>query len=132
MADPSFLDRDSLDRDSLPCLILRPTSRDSTRGVNSCPNARASIESGPYPAAFFASFVLQALGGLVFWRLERGAALSVALASGNRNMAILIAAMGPAAHPDFGLFFAVVQFPIYLLPAVLGPLYRRATRVRTL
>ncbi|HSE79986.1 MAG TPA: hypothetical protein VLG66_18465 [Alphaproteobacteria bacterium] len=82
-------------------------------------------------AAFIASFVLQALGGLVFWRLERGAALTVALASGNRNMAILIAAMGPAAHPDFGLFFAVVQFPIYLLPAVLGPLYRRASRIRT-
>ncbi|HJS31959.1 MAG TPA: hypothetical protein VJ924_08195 [Alphaproteobacteria bacterium] len=79
-------------------------------------------------AAFIASFALQALGAIMFWRLERGAALAAALASGNRNMAILIAAIGPAAHPDFGLFFAVVQFPIYLLPAILGPLYRRAAR----
>ncbi len=77
-------------------------------------------------AAFIASFALQALGALLFWRLERGAALAAALATGNRNMAILIAAMGPAAHPDFGLFFAVVQFPIYLVPALLGPVYRRA------
>ncbi len=79
-------------------------------------------------AAFVASFALQALGGVIFWWLERPTALSAALASGNRNMAILIAAMGASAPADFALFFAVVQFPIYLVPAMLGPVYRRLLR----
>ncbi len=79
-------------------------------------------------AAFVVSLALQGAGALAFWRTGRRVALAVALASGNRNMAILIAALGEAAHPDFGLFFACVQFPIYLMPALLGPVYRKLLR----
>jgi hypothetical protein len=33
--------------------------------------------------------------------------------------------LGSAAPPDAWLFFAMLQFPIYCLPMLLKPLYRR-------
>jgi BASS family bile acid:Na+ symporter len=54
-----------------------------------------------------------------------GQALALGLAAGNRNMGLMLAAAG-AAVPDLTwLYFAVAQFPIYLMPAMLKPLARR-------
>ncbi len=75
--------------------------------------------------AFAANLLLQGAGLLVFLPLEPAARGTVMMASGNRNMALVVAALGPAAGPDLLLFFAVGQFPIYLLPALLKPVYRR-------
>jgi BASS family bile acid:Na+ symporter len=75
-------------------------------------------------AAFAASIALQVAGGLLFFWTGRQNQLSVALCSGNRNMALFMAAAGPALGPEAFLFFAVVQFPIYILPALQKPIYR--------
>jgi len=75
--------------------------------------------------AFAANLGLQAAGLMVAWRLGRVPALTIGLISGNRNMAVVMANLGSAASPEIALFFAAVQFPIYTLPAILGPLYRR-------
>ena len=83
-------------------------------------------------AAFATNFGLQGLAAallLPFARrlgLTREAALAAALAAGNRNFALLIGAMGVPTQSDLFLFFTCVQFPIYMIPALLGPLYRRA------
>ncbi len=45
--------------------------------------------------------------------------------AGNRNLGMLLAVMIDTAHPDFHLFVAVGQFPIYMLPALAVPIYRR-------
>lgn len=85
-------------------------------------------------AAFIGNFALQAVGAAMFAALaraglyDRRAGLTVALASGNRNLGILIAVLGPAADPDLLLYLAVAQFPMYVIPAALGPLYRRLLR----
>lgn len=82
-------------------------------------------------AAFAANFALQVIGGITFCLLaraglfERRQALTIALASGNRNLAVLVAVLGPAADADLFLFLAVNQFPMYFVPALLGPVYRR-------
>jgi len=76
-------------------------------------------------AAFVANLVLQCTGGLLFASAGRRTALTVAFASGNRNMALLLAVLPRDSAPDLLLFFALGQFPIYLLPALMVPLYRR-------
>ena len=75
--------------------------------------------------ALVASLAFQALGYLAFAALGRRHAAEVALVAGNRNMGVVIANLGRAATPELTLFFAAVQLPIYLLPLILRPLYRR-------
>lgn len=75
--------------------------------------------------SFAANLGLQAATALCFWRLGRREALTIALMAGNCNMALLLAALPPDADPDILLYFALGQFPIYILPAAMTPLYRR-------
>ncbi|MEQ8507265.1 MAG: hypothetical protein RIB80_18235 [Rhodospirillales bacterium] len=56
---------------------------------------------------------------------DRVKVLSAAFASGNRNLAILIAVLLPAIDADTMLYFVVGQFPIYLMPAVWRQLAKR-------
>lgn len=74
--------------------------------------------------AFAANVGLQIIGALLFMRLGRREALSIGLTSGNRAMALWVAVI-PAMHPDVFLYFAMAQFPIYLLPAVMARVYAR-------
>ena len=75
--------------------------------------------------SFALSLGLAALTAFVFARLGAGQALALGLAAGNRNMGLMLAAAG-ASVPDLTwLYFAVAQFPIYLMPAMLKPLARR-------
>ena len=78
--------------------------------------------------AFLANLGLQATGGLAFAWLGRRQALTAAFLSGNRNMALLLAALAGAADFDVVLYFAVAQIPMYVLPAILAPAYRRLLR----
>ena len=45
--------------------------------------------------------------------------------TGNRNIGLMMAATGFGVPELAWLYFAVAQFPIYLLPVVLKPLVRR-------
>lgn len=78
-------------------------------------------------AAFVANPALQLLGGLAFARFGRRRALTIALMTGNRNMGLLLAALPASVDFDVVLFFAVAQVPMFMLPAVLTPVYRRLT-----
>lgn len=77
------------------------------------------------------SVALQCVGALCFWPLGRSIALAAALASGQRNMAILLAVLGERASPEFLLWLACNQFPIFFFPAAMGPIYRRLLQIRT-
>lgn len=74
---------------------------------------------------FGASLLLQLVGLILFLPFGGMAAGSVALTAGNRNMAIVLAAAPAAFEPETFLYLALLQFPIYLLPALLKPIYRR-------
>lgn len=52
----------------------------------------------------------------------------VGYGSGQRNMGLLVAAMGTGISPNTFLYFALAQFPIYLLPWLLAGLARRVGR----
>lgn len=76
------------------------------------------------------TLALIGLSVLVFLRagLDRG--LAIGLLAAFRNIGVVMAALG-ATLPDLAWFyFAMVQFPIFLLPAALHPLARRLSEKR--
>lgn len=76
-------------------------------------------------AAFIANPALQLAGALAFAWLGRRSALTIGLVSGNCNMGLLLAAFPAGTDFDVVLYFAVAQLPMYMLPAILLPFYRR-------
>ncbi len=81
-------------------------------------------------AGAFASMIVgnvaMALATLPF--LDRRTALTAGYSSGGRHNALLMAVLPATADPDIFLFIAAVQIPIYIIPALLQPLYRRLLR----
>ncbi len=74
--------------------------------------------------AFLGNFGLNALTALVFQPLGGArVALAAGLLSGNRNMSLYIAVLPATTHPDILLFFALCQFPLFLSPILLRPVY---------
>jgi len=68
---------------------------------------------------------LQVLGGALFaWRGAQGA-LTLGLCSGNANLGLLLAALADRAGHELLVFVAAAQLPIYTLPMIQRPLYRR-------
>lgn len=82
-------------------------------------------------AVFAVNIGLQGFTMVGFWRLEAIPRTTLGLVAGNRNLALLTAALGSAVDPDLFLYFAIGQLPIYLLPMLLLPAYRWLTRQRT-
>lgn len=82
-----------------------------------------------------AGFVAAAFGGMILCNLvmalatlpflDRRTALTAGYCSGGRHNALLMAVLPVTADPDIFLFIAAVQVPIYLIPTLLQPVYRR-------
>jgi sodium bile acid symporter family protein len=75
--------------------------------------------------AFALALGMIAITTLVFWRVGRARALAIGLIAGNRNIGLMLAATGFVVPDVAWLYFALAQFPIYLLPHLLKPLARR-------
>ncbi len=93
-------------------------------GVNETLLARPATVALWVAAAFVANPLLQGVTALAFAWLGRRQALTVGLAAGNCNMGLLMAALPADSDYDVFLFFALAQLPMYMLPALLAPLYR--------
>lgn len=78
--------------------------------------------------AFAASAGLNLATALVLRPAGRNLALSAGLLSGNRNMALYLAVLPAATDPRIMLFFALCQFPLFLSPFLLRPVYRRLAK----
>lgn len=79
--------------------------------------------------SFAVYFGLQAVGSAVWSVFLRGrdrrTALSAGFVTGNRNLAVFLAVLPETTDPDVLLYFALGQFPIYIMPMVLRPICRR-------
>jgi hypothetical protein len=75
--------------------------------------------------AFALALGLIAITTLVFLRAGRARALAIGLIAGNRNIGLMMAATGFLVPDVAWLYFALAQFPIYLLPHLLKPLAKR-------
>jgi hypothetical protein len=80
--------------------------------------------------AFTLSLGLMALTTLVFLRAGRARALAIGLIAGNRNIGLMMAATSFMVPDVAWLYFALAQFPIYLLPHLLKPLAKRFAEKR--
>ena len=95
----------------------------------------ARIIADPLDIAYVAmlSFIvytgLMVLGFAVFAfavpGVGRRGSLSAGFISGTRNLAIILAVLPVNVDLDVPLFFAVGQFPIYIMPMVLRPVFRK-------
>ncbi len=75
--------------------------------------------------AFALALGLIAITALVFSSAGRARAFAIGLIAGNRNVGLMLAATGFVVPDMAWLYFALAQFPIYLLPHLLKPLARR-------
>ena len=67
----------------------------------------------------------QIFNAVIFHRLNRTTGGAIALASGSRNLALLIPIASGSFAEDLWIFIAVVQIPIYFLPILSKPLYQK-------
>jgi bile acid:Na+ symporter, BASS family len=78
-----------------------------------------------------AAVALSVVGFAVSWLVLRTVApaerLVLGYATGQRNMGLLIAALGASTPDTTFLFFALAQFPIYIGPQIIRPLAVRLT-----
>jgi BASS family bile acid:Na+ symporter len=75
--------------------------------------------------AFALALAMIALTAGVFVRAGPARAFAIGLIAGNRNIGLMLAATGFVVPDLAWLYFALAQFPIYLLPHLLKPLARR-------
>lgn len=122
---PATLEARASQIDGIAVLLLMLFAVAIMDGVADSFAARPDFVALVVVIAFAANLTLQAAGGLIFAGLGRRRALTAGLVSGNRNLALMMAALAGAAGPDLMLYFAIGQIPIYVLPALLSPLYRR-------
>ncbi len=78
------------------------------------------------------AFAMAAIGFATAWivlrPLTEADRFVLGYATCQRNMGLLIAALGAAAPKTTFLFFALAQFPIYLMPQIVKPLAKRFRR----
>lgn len=75
--------------------------------------------------AFALAIGLIAVTALTFLRVGRARALAIGLIAGSRNIGLMLAGIGFLVPDLSWLYFALAQFPIYMLPHLLKPLARR-------
>ena len=85
----------------------------------------------PKTVAVFLAFATALAGagivmGLILLRFaDEPERMILGYGAGQRNMGLLVAALGAGVPPTTYLFFALAQFPIYFMPWLLTPLARR-------
>ena len=75
--------------------------------------------------SFVANAGMQIYAAAPFVVHGRRRALTVAFCAGNRNMAIILVMIPAGVMPDLELYLVLAQVPMFVLPALMGPLYRR-------
>lgn len=75
--------------------------------------------------AFAAHSAYQLIGIAVFLWMDKRDALTMGFLAGTRNMGLLLAVLPATVDPGLFLYIATTQFPIYIMPTVLRPIYRR-------
>lgn len=118
--------REPLDVASLAMLLLFAIA--IMQGVGALVVTDPGALLGLVLIAFVANVLLQLCGLAITAVRGRDVSLTVGFASGNRNMGLLLAVLPPDTSTDTLVFFALAQFPIYILPVLLAPAYRRWLR----
>lgn len=127
IAGPDRIARRGLELDGLGVVLLLLFAVALMDGVGAQIAARPAEVALYVVAAFAVNLGMQVMGTIAFHPAGGRRAVTVGFVGGNRNAALLLAVL-PEADPALTLFIAAAQFPIYILPSLLMPLYRRLAR----
>jgi bile acid:Na+ symporter, BASS family len=94
-------------------------------GVTAAALANPKLVATFLAVAFGLSTLGLVLGMLCLRHVPPTDRFMLGYATAQRNMGLLVAALGAGVPPSTFLFFALAQFPIYLMPWLLKPLARR-------
>ena len=125
---PAFLARQNARIDGLAVLGLVIFAIAIMDGVTATILERPGFALLVVVCAFAGNIGLQVIGALAFWRAGRRIALTAGHMAGNCNMGLVLAVLADRADPDTVTFFALAQLPMYMLPSVAVPIYRRLIR----
>ena len=92
--------------------------------------ARPAFVLGLTALTFLISLGMMVITALVFLNAGRERAFAIGILTGNRNLGLMMTAVGFAVPDRAWLYFGLAQFPIYLLPLLLKPLARRLIKKR--
>jgi BASS family bile acid:Na+ symporter len=120
-----FLEREREKIDGLSVIGMLLFAIAAMDGVTAHAIADPALIAGITLLTFVIALGMMAVTTLLFLRVGRGRALAIGLLAGNRNMGVMLTAIGFAVPDIAWLYFALGQLPIYLLPHLLKPLARR-------
>jgi BASS family bile acid:Na+ symporter len=126
LAGPARLERYGRSVDGAVVLLVVLYGFGVMDGLQARILAEPAWVAGGVALAFAGNFGLNVLTALAFRRLAGApVALAAGLLSGNRNMALYLAVLPAATDSRILLFFALCQFPLFLSPFLLRPVYDR-------
>ncbi|MEJ2374387.1 MAG: Na+-dependent transporter [Pseudolabrys sp.] len=128
LAGRAAVERQRLTIDGLSVIALLLFAVAAMDGVTAHALADPLLVAGLLLLAFVLALALIAVTTPVFAPVGKGRAFAIGLIAGNRNIGLMLAATGFHAPDIAWLYFALAQFPIYLLPHLLKPLAKRMTR----
>jgi bile acid:Na+ symporter, BASS family len=109
--------RRSIDGAGVVCYFIFAVA--AMDGVSHAIMTRPLVVAAFLGAAFAVSFACLFLSWAALRWMAPGDRLMFGYASGQRNMGLLIVTLGAGVPETTFLFFALAQFPIYLLPQML-------------
>jgi len=127
-AGPETVRRHTVEIDGFNIIILFVFVAAVMENVAAQTYAQPLAMLGLTALAFAVVLAVLALTALVFSRSGRGRALALAFMASQRNMGLILAATAGNLPDLVWLYFAVAQFPIYLLPQLIKPVVRRLMR----
>jgi hypothetical protein len=128
LAGRAFIEAQRLAIDGLSVIAMFLFAVAAMDGVMAHARADPLLVAGLTLLAFALALGLIAVTALVFAHAGRSRAFAIGLIAGNRNIGLMLTAIGFAVPDVAWLYFALAQFPIYLLPHLLKPLARRLHR----
>ncbi len=115
--------KQSIDGVGVVCYFLYAVA--AMDGVTAAAVDRPWTVAGFLAAAALVSAAGFASASLLLGGLARADRLVLGYSTGQRNMGLLVAALGTAVPETTFLFFSLAQFPIYLMPQLMQPFARR-------
>ena len=123
---PARLEANASTLDGVSVLVLMLFAVPLMDGIVARAVADPTKLAGFVAAAFAGMMLCNLVMVAASWPfLDRRDALTAGYCSSGRHNALLMAVLPASVDPDIFLFIAAVQFPIYMIPALLQPLYRR-------
>jgi len=128
LARPEYLHRNAQAIDGLGVLFIVVFCLGIVAGLQTFAAERPTFVVLALVATFIVNIGLQIFGAVIFIKMGRREALTVGLVTGNTNLGLVMVTLADKATPDLIAVFVLGQVPMYFLPVIAFPVYRRLMR----